>query len=64
MASQALGLKVAATVFGIMALAQAGRLILRPEISVNGWTLPLWPSMIAVVFLSALSAWLWKLARR
>ena len=62
MRSQMTGLKVAAGVFGLMALAQLARLIVRPEILVAGHRLPLWPSAVAVVFLGGLSAWLLKLS--
>lgn len=57
------GLRTAATVFGLMAAAQAGRLILRPQVLVNGWEMPLWPSLVALVVLAALAAWLWSLSR-
>ena len=63
MNSPATGLRVAATVFGLMALAQLGRLIIQPLILVAGHTLPLWPSVPACILLGALSAWLWRLAR-
>ena len=57
------GLRVAATVFGLMALAQLGRLVMQPVIVVAGITLPLWPSAVACALLAALGAWLWRLAR-
>lgn len=63
MNSQILGLKVAGTVFGLMALAQLGRLILRPEVLVAGHPMPLWPSVLALILLGGLSFWMWKLAR-
>ena len=63
MNSQSLGLRVASIVFAVMALAQLGRLLIRPEIRVAGHLLPLWPSMIAVLLLGALSLWLWNLSR-
>lgn len=63
MKSQITGLRVAATVFGLMALAQLGRLVIQPAIVVAGITLPLWPSVLACGLLAALSAWLWRLAR-
>ncbi len=63
MNSQTTGLRVAAAVFGLMALAQLGRLVIGPVILVAGHTLPLWPSAPACILLGALSAWLWRLAR-
>ena len=55
---------MASVVFGLMALAQLGRLLIRPEVMVNGHTMPLWPSMLAFVFLGGLSIWLWRLSRK
>jgi hypothetical protein len=63
MKSQILGLRVAGTVFGLMSLAQLARLIVRAEVLVAGYHLPLWPSALALVVLGGLSLWLWKLSR-
>jgi len=62
MNSRILGLRVASIVFGLMSLAQLIRLILRPEVMVNGYLMPLWPSVLAFVVLGVLSIWLWKLS--
>ena len=64
MNSQITGLRVASVVFGLMAIAQLARLLIRPEIVVAGYRMPLWPSVLAVIFLGGLSIWLWKLARK
>ena len=63
MKSQILGLRVASIMFGLMSLAQLGRLIIRPEVLVNGYLMPFWPSVLACIVLGAMSIWLWKLAR-
>lgn len=63
MSSHILGLRVAGAVFGLMSLAQLARLVIRPEIVVAGHLLPLWPSVLALVILGGLSAWMWKLTR-
>jgi hypothetical protein len=63
MNSQTAGLRVASVVFGLMAIAQLGRLLIRPEVVVGGYQMPLWPSVLAFVFLSALSVWMWTLTR-
>jgi hypothetical protein len=55
MNSPSLGLRVAGTVFGLMALAQLLRLVMRPEVLVAGHPLPLWPSGLAFVILGGLS---------
>lgn len=64
MNSQIIGLRVAGTLFGLMCLAQLGRLLIRPEIIVAGHPMPLWPSAVAVVILGAMSFWMWKLSSR
>lgn len=64
MNQQTEGLRVAGTVFAAIATAQAARLIIRPRITVNELQFPEWPSTIAVVFLSGLSAWMWNLSAR
>lgn len=64
MHSQTIGLRVASVVFGLMSVAQLARLIIRPEVLVAGYQLPLWPSAFAFVLLGGLSIWLWKLGRR
>lgn len=63
MNSSSLGLRVAGFLFGLMALAQLGRLIIRPEVLVAGHPMPLWPSGIAFLVLLCLSVWMWKLSR-
>ena len=59
MNTQILGLRVAATIFGVLCLAQLLRLVTRTEVLVAGHQMPLWPSMLAVVIGGGL--WLWKL---
>ena len=62
MDSKILGLKVASFIFGLISLAQLLRLVMRAEIVVAGYQLPLWPSALAFAILGGLSLWLWKLA--
>ncbi len=63
MNSQIVGLRVASILFGLIAIAQLARLIIRPQVLVAGHLLPLWPSAVAFVILGGLSFWLWSLAR-
>ena len=63
MNSQILGLKVAGFIFGLMCLAQLLRLVIRPEVLIEGHHLPLWPSGLAFLILGGLCLWMWKLAR-
>jgi len=64
MNSQTIGLRVASVVFGLISAAQLARLIIRPQVLVEGYLIPLWPSALAFVILGGLSLWLWKLGRR
>jgi hypothetical protein len=64
MHSQIIGLRMASIVFGLMSVAQLARLIIRLEVLVAGYLMPLWPSALAFVMLGGLSLWLWKLGRR
>jgi len=61
--SQITGLRVASLVFGLMAIAQLARIVIRPEVLVAGHSMPLWPSVLAFIILGGLSFWLWKLTR-
>ena len=63
MNSQTTGLRVAGIVFGLMAIAQLVRLVIRPEVLVAGYSMPLWPSGLALFILGGLSLWMWRLAR-
>lgn len=62
MNAQITGLRVAGVVFGILCLLQLARLIIRPEVLVEGHVVPLWPSAVAVLILAGLSIWLLRLA--
>ncbi len=61
MNSQILGLRVASVVFGLAALAQLVRFLIRLEVLVDGCAVPFWPSALAFIILGSLSFWLWKL---
>jgi hypothetical protein len=61
--SKILGLRVASAIFGLISLGQLMRLLVRPEIVIGGYLLPLWPSVLAFVILVSLSLWLWSLSR-
>ena len=62
MNSPIIGLRAASIVFGLIAIAQAARLVLQPQILVAGHEMPLWPSVIALLILGAFSFWMWVLA--
>ncbi len=63
MNSPTMGLRVASVLFGVLAVLQMLRLVIRPEVLVNGHLMPLWPSIVAVAILAALCFWLWTLGR-
>ena len=56
-------MKVASFIFGLVSLAQLLRVVMRAEVFVAGYQLPLWPSALAFAILGGLSLWLWTLAR-
>jgi hypothetical protein len=62
MKSQSLGLRVAGVIFGIVAVAQLLRLVIQPEVLVDGHVFPLWPNAVALVLFAGLCAWLWQLS--
>jgi hypothetical protein len=64
MSSQITGLRVASIVFGLLAIAQLARLMIRPEALVAGYPVPLWPSALAFIILGSLSIWMWRLSRK
>ena len=52
---------MASVMFGLLALGQLTRVLIRPEVLVAGHLVPLWPSVLAIVILASLSLWMWKL---
>ncbi len=64
MRAQITGLRVASVVFGLIALGQLARLVMRPEVLVGGTPMPLWPSVLAFIVMGALSFWMWKLTHK
>jgi hypothetical protein len=63
MNSPIVGLRVASVILGLISIGHLMRLLIRPEILIAGYLVPLWPSALACVFLGGLSFWLWRLAR-
>lgn len=58
-----LGLRIAATIFGLQALVHLLRLLIGWDVIISGLHIPLWVSAIAIVVLGALSVWLLRLSR-
>jgi hypothetical protein len=61
---QRFGLRVAATIFAVVSLAQITRIAAHLEISIAGRAIPMWPSVIAAAVTGSLSIWLWILSKR
>lgn len=59
-----LGLQVAATIFGLVAVGHVLRLAIGFEFVFGSVHVPLWMSGVAGVVLGVLSAWLFKLSNR
>jgi len=64
MNSQITALRIGGTVFGLMCMAQLTRVIFFPrmEVIVSGYPMPLWPSVLAALFLAGMSIWMWKVS--
>lgn len=64
MKAQITALWTSGGLFGLMALAQLARLVIRPDVEVAGHHIPLWPSVLAVLILGGMSAWMLSLAAK
>ena len=63
-AKKDLGLRVAGTIFGLIALLHLARALARIEAVFGGWAVPLWLSTAAFVVAGALSLWFFLLAKK
>ena len=55
-------LRLAASIFGLVGLAQLARVWLHVEIAIGGFVVPLWPSGVAALVAGSLCVWLWKVS--
>ena len=62
--AQLAGMWTSGILFGLLALAQLARLVIRPEVLVSGHRLPLWPSGLAFVLLAGMCFWMLGLAHK
>lgn len=62
MNSTIVALKVAGTLFAVVALVHAWRVVKAIEVTVGGQQLPMSISVIGAVVAGGLSMWMWKLA--
>lgn len=51
---------IAAFVFSLVALLQVLRVVLGWEVIVNGFSIPIWASLVAAAVAAALAAMLWR----
>ena len=64
MNSRILGLRIAGALFALICLGHLLRLVGRVEVTIAGYTVPMWLSLVAAVFSAGLAAWMWILSRR
>ena len=64
MSRQTLGLRVAGTVFGIVAAGHLLRLVTRVDITIAGWEVPLGLNVLGLLIAGGLCVWLWRLSRQ
>ena len=62
MHSPAVGLRLASVIFGFIGIAHVARLLLRTEIMIGLYHVPLWLSGFAIVAAAGLCGWLWRLS--
>ncbi len=62
MNSPPFGLRVAGTIFGLVCLAHLVRLVLRFQLMLGSYAVPLWMNGVAFVITGLLAFWLWHLS--
>jgi hypothetical protein len=55
--------RIAAVLFGLIAILQAARVAMGWEVMVSGHVVPIWPSYIAVAVTATLAVLLWREGR-
>jgi len=53
-------LQISGTIFGVVALAHALRLVERWPVEVAGWALPMWVSVVGFFLTGALAVWAFR----
>jgi len=57
-----LAMRIAGTIFGIVALLHLLRVITGISVVIGGWMLPMWMNVIGFVATGCLCIWLWLLS--
>jgi hypothetical protein len=60
--SKILGLRVAGTIFGIVAALHLLRVVTGIPIAISGWMLPMWVNVMGFAGPGLLCVWLWLLS--
>lgn len=63
MKAQVFGLRVAGTIFSLVAIVHLLRLLTNTSVVIGGWTLPVVTSLGGALFTGALAFWFWWLSR-
>jgi len=63
MKAKDIGLRIAGTIFAIVALAHLARLLTSASVLIANWAFPLWMSIVGFIVPGFLSFWLWQLSR-
>jgi hypothetical protein len=62
MNTKIVGLRVAGTIFGFVAIAHILRITSGVSVIVAGWNIPLWINIIGFIGTAFLCVWLWLLS--
>jgi hypothetical protein len=57
-------LLVAGLIFAFIAIIHLLRLFFETEVVISGYTLPMWPSLVAVIVASLLSIWMFRAIKK
>lgn len=60
--SKNLGLRVAGTIFGFVAVIHMLRIITHADVEIACWKLPLWINWLGLFATAMLSVWMWRLS--
>ena len=55
-------LRIAGTIFGIVAILHLSRLVTGAPVYINGWLLPVWSNWIGMIATTFLCMWCWRLS--
>jgi hypothetical protein len=63
MKSMKLGLRIAGTIFGIVAVIHLSRILSGAAVLIEGWSLPIWVNFMGFIGSGFLCIWLWLLSK-